>query len=467
MHPPGKARKFGYMILDAALVASSISVAFVMKFQESGSPENLLHVYVIPASILLRIIFYSHFRLYDLSKQETSLVQLYYLFWAGLAASGVEWLLLLIMKSYYLKESAGVSREIILNSWAMIFMSTAFWRLYYRFARRRLGEHIHRVAIIGAGPRAVQIRKEARQLANFDLEVSGFITTGSACEEAASRVLGGLDDLREIVRDQKLDEIIIALESSERESLLGLIALCEDIPNPPAIRILPDPLELYLGRVELTQLAGLPLVEPPEQWRGGIHLIAKRTMDILLSLPALILFLPFGFVIALFILMEGMIRPHTRGPVFFVQSRVGRNRKDFRLIKFRTMIRTAEDGCGPLMAAARDPRITWMGQFLRRTGMDELPQLWNILKGEMSLVGPRPERPEFVERFIEEYPPYALRFRLRPGLTGLAQIHGHYDSSVNSKIRYDLVYLANLSLLLDIKILGKTLQVIMTGHKRK
>jgi len=201
------------------------------------------------------------------------------------------------------------------------------------------------------------------------------------------------------------------------------------------------------------------------RWRHGWQLALKRTLDIAAATAGLILlFLP-GLAVALAIALEGLFRPAARGPVFFCQERMGRNRKIFRLVKFRTMISSAEAGSGPILARKNDPRITRIGRVLRRSGIDELPQLWNVLKGEMSLVGPRPERPEFTEQFFNEHPYYELRLRMRPGITGLAQIHGHYHSPVSSKLRYDIVYLSNFSLLLDLKILFRTLQVILTGKK--
>lgn len=454
------------MILDGALIAAAVSLAFTWKFQASGSPEILLHVYFIPFSILVRWALYTHFRLYDFSKRETSLDLVYYLFWAGVLASGVEWLALLIVKSYYLKERAGVSREIILNSWGIILLTTAFWRIYYRVVRRRLGEHIHRVAVVGAGETALKVRQEIRRFAHSELQVVGFIATGEVCPDARLNVIGQIDQMHQTLPDQRIDDLVIATEPSERNRMLEVLNHCEAIRCPIRISLHPDLVELYVGKVALTDLAGLPLIQIPGRSQG-FYLIAKRTMDLAVASIGLLLLLLPGCLIALGIKLEGLFRPEARGSVLFSQERVGKDQKRFRLHKFRTMIRTAEDSSGPVLAKKRDPRITRVGTVLRRTGIDELPQLWNILKGEMSLVGPRPERPEFVETFLQEEPAYAIRFRLRPGITGLAQIHGHYDSSAASKLRYDLVYLANHSPLLDIRILFRTLQVIMTGRKYK
>jgi len=453
------------MLFDGLLIAGAIGLAFAWKYQTSQTPENLPHVYLIPLSILLRWILFESFRLYDFSKQETALEQFYYLFWAGTLAAGGEWLVLLILKSYHLRERAGVSREIILNSWAMILVSTTAWRIYLRSVRRRRGEHIHRVAVVGTGPTALRVREEIRQFAQAELQLIGFISTGNASSEANPTTLGTLDEIDALLSSHRIDEVIVAPEPEERHRLLDILGRCEQAGTPVRIRLHPDLAEIYVGNVVLSELAGLPLVEIPERWRSGWYLFFKRAGDFLVALLGLILLFIPGVMVALGIKLEGLFRRPSCGPVFFVQQRVGRNRRPFRLVKFRTMIRTAEEDSGPTLAQRKDPRITRVGWLLRHTGIDELPQLWNVLKGEMSLVGPRPERPEFVERFLNEHPAYALRFRLRPGITGLAQIHGHYASSVPSKLRYDLVYLSNFSPVLDAKILFRTIQVVLMGKK--
>lgn len=460
-------KKLLFMLYDGVLIAASIALAYAWKARTSDATQNLIHVYWIPGAILLRWVLFSYFRLYDFSKLETSLDQIYYLFWAGTLAAGGDWLALLVMKNYHLAREVGVSRQMILNSWGLILIGTASWRIYRRSSLRRRGQHIHRVAIVGAGPTALRVREEIRRFAHSELGVVGFVSTGTVAPDARLSVIGQLDAMDEPLAAHRVDELIVAPEPEERSRLLELLSRCEQLGNGIQVRLHPDLAELYVGHVALSQLAGLPLISVPDRCRYGLHLVIKRAMDIGVAFVGLVLLVVPGALVALGIKLEGCFRPEARGPVFFVQERIGRDRRRFRLVKFRTMIRTAEEGSGPLLARKSDPRITRTGWLLRRTGIDELPQLWNILKGEMSLVGPRPERGEFVERFLAEEPAYALRFRLRPGITGLAQIHGHYDSSVASKLRYDLVYAAKVSLLLDMKILFRTVQVVLTGRKIK
>jgi len=180
----------------------------------------------------------------------------------------------------------------------------------------------------------------------------------------------------------------------------------------------------------------------------------KRLFDILFSLAALLLVSPF------FLLTILLVRISGPGPVFFIQERITRDNQIFRLIKFRTMVQHAESKSGPVLSIRNDPRITSVGRFLRKSRLDELPQLWNILRGDMSLVGPRPERPVFVEKFSREMPGYQLRHAVRAGLTGLAQVHGNYSTVAGDKLVFDLIYIRDWSLLLDMQIMLRTVTAV-------
>jgi lipopolysaccharide/colanic/teichoic acid biosynthesis glycosyltransferase len=167
--------------------------------------------------------------------------------------------------------------------------------------------------------------------------------------------------------------------------------------------------------------------------------------------------LPVGAIVAL------AIKLTSPGPVFFTQERAGFRGQRFRVVKFRSMAVDAEVNTGPVLSSGADPRVTRVGRALRRFRVDEIPQLWNVLKGEMSLVGPRPERPEFMTQFMGENPLYERRLLVKPGLTGLAQIHGRYDTDYTQKLRYDLVYLNSMSLATDLRILAATVRIVLTG----
>ncbi|OQA56235.1 MAG: UDP-glucose:undecaprenyl-phosphate glucose-1-phosphate transferase [Candidatus Omnitrophica bacterium ADurb.Bin277] len=201
----------------------------------------------------------------------------------------------------------------------------------------------------------------------------------------------------------------------------------------------------YISDIPLLGFRPLPLDDP---WNRFV----KRTFDLTIAFSFGILFLPFGMILAL------MIKLMDRGPVFYHQERVGRDGRAFKVIKFRTMKADAEKETGPVWAKKDDDRRTWMGEFLRRTNLDEVPQLWNVIRGDMSLVGPRPERPHFVSQFRESVPRYMARHKVKSGLTGWAQVHGlRGNTSIHERVKYDLYYMENWSLLLDIEIIVMTL----------
>jgi exopolysaccharide biosynthesis polyprenyl glycosylphosphotransferase len=224
---------------------------------------------------------------------------------------------------------------------------------------------------------------------------------------------------------------------------------------------MPDLNEVVLGQVHISQIAGVPLIELKALGKYGWFAMGKRIADLVFALLFAVPVLAVSPFVAL------AIRLDSPGPVLFRQERVGWGGRHFFVYKFRTMIQDAEAKVGPVLSSRDDPRVTRVGRILRRTRMDELPQIINILKGEMSVVGPRPERPHFVEDFMRQFPSYSFRHMVRPGMTGLAQIYGRYDSSAEQKLRYDLAYINNLSFFLDLRILAKTFRRALTGSRAR
>jgi len=232
-----------------------------------------------------------------------------------------------------------------------------------------------------------------------------------------------------------------------------------DVPDV-SVKILPDFYQMIIGLNRTNQIFGLPLIDvvpdPMPSWERG----TKRLFDISLSLLILIVLSPLMLLVAL------LVKLTSKGPAIFAQERVGRYGKPYVMYKFRTMISDAEKHTGPVWATENDPRITPLGRFMRKTRLDELPQLFNVLKGEMSFVGPRPERAHFVDQFKKEIPLYSRRLRVRPGITGWAQVKWKYDANledVKEKTKYDLFYVENMSLRMDLKILLNTLITVFTG----
>jgi len=226
------------------------------------------------------------------------------------------------------------------------------------------------------------------------------------------------------------------------------------------LKIVPDLYEILSGQARTSQLYGIPLIDiMPElmpEWEKKI----KRISDITISLFILILSLPLSFLVSILIKLD------SQGPVLFKQDRIGMNNKIFRIYKFRSMFKDAEKHTGPVWSKKDDPRVTRVGRIIRKLRIDEIPQFYNVLKGEMSLVGPRPERPYFVDMLAEQLPYYRRRLKVRPGITGWAQVKHKYDESIDDvkvKLRYDLFYIENMSFRMDIKILARTILVVLFG----
>lgn len=265
------------------------------------------------------------------------------------------------------------------------------------------------------------------------------------------KVLGELTELRGILAENNLDEIAVTLPLEKYEYLKPVVNVCEK--SGVHTKFIPDYLNIIPTTPYMEDLEGLPVINirhvPLTQ---PFNMIVKRAVDIAGALAALLIFSIPMLVIAV------IIKCTSKGPVIFKQERVGLHNKPFQMYKFRSMYQQKPDEELTKWTTKGDPRITPIGHFIRRTNLDETPQLWNVLKGDMSMVGPRPERPQFVEKFKEEIPRYMIKHQVRPGMTGWAQVNGYRgDTSIQKRIEYDLYYIENWTLGLDIKILFMTL----------
>lgn len=273
-------------------------------------------------------------------------------------------------------------------------------------------------------------------------------------------VLGTMEDLGTVVVRHHIDEVVFALPGASFRDLFAWMATCSVVVPGIRFRIVPDLTELVTAKLVIGELDGVPTLEirdvPLRKWH---HRFVKRTTDVVLSGSALIVLAPLFGLLALLVRL-------TPGPVFYAQERMGRDGRLFPIYKFRSMRTDSEDATGPVWARPEDDRVTRVGRVLRRFSLDELPQLWNVLRGDMSLVGPRPERPYFVDRFRQEIPKYMDRHLVRSGLTGWAQINGlrGEEGSIEERTRYDIYYVENWSWLFDLKIMLRTLYEVV-AHK--
>ncbi len=248
------------------------------------------------------------------------------------------------------------------------------------------------------------------------------------------------------------------MEKEDHDLLVDIISKLEN--KGIGLKIVPDLYEILSGQARTSQLYGIPLIDiMPElmpEWEKKL----KRISDVIISFIILVMTLPLSFLVSLLIKLD------SKGPVFFKQERIGMNSKIFKIYKFRSMYKDAEKSTGPVWSTKDDPRVTRVGKILRKLRIDEIPQMFNVLKGEMSLVGPRPEREYFVEQLAQQLPYYKRRLKVRPGITGWAQVKHKYDESIEDvkvKLRYDLFYIENMSLRMDIKILARTILVVLFG----
>jgi exopolysaccharide biosynthesis polyprenyl glycosylphosphotransferase len=269
--------------------------------------------------------------------------------------------------------------------------------------------------------------------------------------------LGDFADLSRVAQERSIDLVVLTLPFRD----LSLVAQAtEDLASLNVdLQFVPDLLELRVSRMRLTEIGGIPFFAVREGALSGADRIVKRTFDLVCAGLGTLALLPVGLVIAL------LVKLGSRGPLFYRQLRIGRDGREFPMVKFRTMRQDAEARSGPVWTVEDDPRVTGLGRWLRRFSLDELPQLWNVLRGDMSLVGPRPERQVFVEQFSRELPRYFERHRVRSGLTGWAQVNGlRGNTSIAERTLYDLYYVENWTLGLDIKIILMTIHHVLRGE---
>jgi exopolysaccharide biosynthesis polyprenyl glycosylphosphotransferase len=367
--------------------------------------------------------------------------------------------MLLLMGAAFMYRDFSYSRSFVGVLWglsiALLFIGRTLIHVGERSLYRR-GIHLQRAIILGTAPPAADIFRRLHLHASFGFRVVGYFAAGPAGEASAVGApwLGVLDAAPAFIRTQGIERVFIAMPPGEKSDLMNLVHACEGINVE--FMMVPDLLDQVTSRVRVNELEGIPFLTlksiPLTTWGR----IAKRTFDIAVSAVLMALLLPLAAVIAL------LVKGTSSGPVFFRQQRVGMDGRTFTMYKFRSMRIDAEQQSGPVWTKEHDPRRTGIGVFLRKTSIDELPQLFNVLRGDMSLVGPRPERPYFVDQFKSLVPQYLDRHRVKAGMTGWAQVNGlRGDTSLEERIKYDLYYIENWSMVFDVKILLMTLRATL------
>ncbi|MBM4418785.1 MAG: undecaprenyl-phosphate glucose phosphotransferase [Chloroflexi bacterium] len=362
--------------------------------------------------------------------------------------------LLVVVASALIWREFGPSRLLVALLWVLGFAMIAGLRIVIfglQVSVRARGLVQDRLLVVGSGEIAGRVVERLNRSRGH-----GYVPVGCLTEPGADGgsgllpVLGTTMDLVEVIRTHRVDDVIVATSDLSHEQLVEIVSLCQ--AENVNIRVYPDLFQILSSGVETMDLGGLPLLTIRDTALRGWNIIIKRAMDLVGGALLVVLFSGPMLLIGLLVRLSS-----PRGPVFHIQERVGLDGRPFLCIKFRSMRPDAESGSGPVWATADDPRRTRLGAFLRRYSLDELPQFLNVLFGEMSLVGPRPERPFFVERFRRSIPRYWDRHREKAGITGWAQVNGmRGNTSIEERTAYDLWYVENWTPWLDLKILLRT-----------
>lgn len=446
------------VFVDALMVGGAFVAAYFLRMNTDivgvfAAPSTEIYVVMISVlTVTILVVFYLY-RLYDLKRGRSKIDEFYKI----AAAVSIGTVLSIAINSFLLADDFVYSRQILITGWLLCIASVTAARFAYGSFVDRLrkkGFAQQRMVIVGAGDLGQMVLETVNHSPQLGYRVVGFLDDDRTEEVEGLPVLGGVDDLAAVVREHQVDEVIIGLEVVSHQRILEIILAVED--ESVSVRVCPDAFQIITNnQLGIGDLGGLPLISVRDVGLRGLNRVLKRVVDVVFSAAFLILFSPLMMLIAL------LVKLSSPGPVFYVQERVGLDGKPLHVIKFRSMRADAEDKTGPVWAKAGDPRRTALGSFMRRFSIDEFPQFVNVLMGEMSIVGPRPERPHFVEQFSQTIPQYMRRHREKTGLTGWAQVNGlRGDTPIEERTRYDLYYIENWSLLFDFKIMAKTIVAI-------
>jgi len=440
------------VVVDAAMIAVAFFFAYVLRRRTEYPPLLNPRPFTDYAGMLLiqevtLIVTFFFYRLYHV-KSGLSRVDKSYTIMAAVSVGTIS---SIAVTSFLYKNELDYPRIMIIYAWILSIIFVMVGRLFTDQLRAHFRRASPRsVLIVGAGDVGRMILQKVNQSPNLGYRPIGFVDDLPGRREVAGvPVLGKTNQLSSIIRDQHVREVIIGLPEASQEELLDLISQCEQ--EHATVRVFPNLFQIIASEISIDDLNGLPLLTVRDVALRGWRLTMKRWVDVVGSAATLVVLSPFMLLIALLVKLD------SPGPVFYAQERMGLDAKPFPMLKFRSMRADAEKDTGPVWATANDTRKTRLGTLLRRYSLDELPQFINVLHGDMSLVGPRPERPVFVEQFRQIVPRYMERHKEKAGLTGWAQVNGlRGDTSIVERTKYDLWYIENWSLLLDLKIMIKT-----------
>ena len=456
-----------YVITDALLAVWAFVFAYGIRFESGlipvtrGYPPIEQYLAVAPIVAIVTPLAFQLQGIYRLRRGRSRVDDFFAVLIGSILAVVFGVVLTLYISVYYVspEQKAQGAYEVSQVVWGIfLVLNVLFTDLSREIVRAalerrwRAGVGLKRILIAGAGDLGRMVADRVLQHREFGFQVVGFVDDRAGGDHIGYRgipLLGTLTEVGEIAQRERIDHLYVALPLEEHAKLLDLVEItsreCIDV------KVVPDVLQFITLRATLEDLDGLPMININDVPLQGFNAWLKRVIDVVLSSAALlVLAIPFLAIAAL-------VKLTSRGAVFYAQERMGLDGRAFTVYKFRSMWENAESESGPVWAPENDPRATPVGRWLRKFDLDELPQFWNVLRGEMSIVGPRPERPFFVEQFKHRIPQYMLRHKVKAGITGWAQVNGwRGNTSLEKRIEYDLYYIENWSVTLDLKIMWMT-----------
>ncbi len=456
-----------YVLTDALLAVWAFILAYGIRFESGlipvtrGYPPIEQYLNLVPLVALLTPVAFQLQGIYRLRRGRSRVDDFFAVLIGSILAVVFGVVTTLYISVYYASdvEKQRGAYEVSQIVWGLFLILNVLFTYLSREAVRELlerrwraGVGLKRILIAGAGDLGRMVADRVLQHREFGFQVVGFVDDRAGGDHIGYRgipLLGTLTEVGEIAQRERIDHLYVALPLDEHTKLLDLVEItsreCLDV------KVVPDLLQFITLRARLEDLDGLPIINVNDVPLQGFNSWLKRAIDVALSAAALlVLGLPLAVIATL-------VKLTSRGAVFYAQERMGLDGKAFTVYKFRSMHHDAESETGPVWAREDDPRVTPIGRWLRRLDLDELPQLWNVLRGDMSIVGPRPERPFFVEQFKHRIPQYMLRHKVKSGITGWAQVNGwRGNTSLEKRIEYDLYYIENWSVTLDLKIMWLT-----------
>lgn len=444
------------MACDAIMLLVSAWAAYSCRFLlplipvRGDSPEWTTYARALMVMIPVYFIYLRAYGLYDGRRHIRRIEQIF------LVTKAATFSVMTLMAVTFFYRDFSYSRIYLIFLWVLsvICLGTCRYLLIqWQYGIKIKSKHKTRVLLIGANRSARQIIQWAANNPHYGYEIMGVLARDSALKEKHFEgipVIGTIQDCEKMIQEMNPDQVTLVDHSFSRERVSDIVALCED--RFINFKISVDIYGLITRNVDVEYVSSIPLLGfrslPLDHWENRA---VKRCFDLLVSAVVLILTSPIWIAVALIVKLD------SPGPVFFRQKRMGRDQRVFNVLKFRTMKQDAEKETGPVWAKAEDDRRTRSGALLRKWNLDELPQLFNVLRGDMSLVGPRPERPHFIEQFREQIPRYMARHKIKSGLTGWAQVNGYRgNTSIEERLKYDLYYMENWSLLFDVEIMVMT-----------